>query len=118
MQIVPAVQSQLIAIAKLLQGGRLGEAERACQALLAGAPNHPTAMHMLGLIREQAGEPTAGEQLVRQSLALEPGNAQYRLNLAHLLRRRGRLPEAARPTGRCWQRRRQSARRAMRLRSR
>ena len=95
MQNVPAVQSRLIAITHMLQGGRLGEAEQACQALLAGAPNHPDAVHMLGLIREQAGDASAGEQLVRKSLSLEPGNAQYLLNLAHLLRRRGRLPEAA-----------------------
>jgi Flp pilus assembly protein TadD len=95
MQNVPVVRSQLIAITNLLQGGRVGEAERACRALLMGAPNHPEAVHMLGLIREQAGDASAGEQLVRKSLSLEPGNAQYRLNLAHLLRRRGRLPEAA-----------------------
>ena len=95
MQIVPAVRSQLLAITQLLQGGRVGEAERACQALLAGAPDHPDVVHMLGLIREQAGDAASGEQLVRKSLALEPGNAQYRLNLAHLLRRRGRLTEAA-----------------------
>lgn len=89
-------QSQLLAIADLLQGGRLREAEQACQALLSAAPDHPAAVHMLGLIREQAGFASTGEKLVRRSLSLEPGNAQFRLNLAHLLRRRGRLSEAER----------------------
>jgi Flp pilus assembly protein TadD len=94
MQNPAPVQSQLVTIAQLLQAGRLAEAERGCRALLAAAPNQPAAVHMLGLIREQAGDAPAGEQLVRQSLAFEPGNSQFRLNLAHLLRRRGRLPEA------------------------
>ncbi len=89
-----ALQSQLQSIAGLLQGGRLHEAEQACQDVLARAPRVPAALHLLGLIREQAGGAAGGEALLRQSIALEPANLQFQLNLAQLLRRRGRLKEA------------------------
>ncbi|HEY3730341.1 MAG TPA: tetratricopeptide repeat protein [Steroidobacteraceae bacterium] len=90
-----ALQQQLIAVADLMQGGHLAEAERTCRALLSQTPRQPAALHLLGLIREQAGDAASGEQLVRQSLQLEPGNANFALNLAKLLHRRGRATEAA-----------------------
>jgi Flp pilus assembly protein TadD len=89
------LQSQLIAIADLMQSGRLVEAERACRALLAQSPRQPAALHLLGLIREQAGDPAGGEQLVRQSLQLQPANPKFQFNLAQLLHRHGRASEAA-----------------------
>ena len=88
------LQSRLITIADLMQNGRLAEAERACRELLAQIPQQPAALHLLGLICEQSGDAVAAEQLVRQSLKLEPANLKFRLNLAHLLHRRGRALEA------------------------
>ncbi len=88
------LQSRLIAIADLMQNGRLAEAERACRELLTQIPQQPAALHLLGLIREQSGDAVAGEQLVRQSLQIEPANVKFRLNLGQLLHRRGRAREA------------------------
>lgn len=88
------LQSRLIAIADLMQNGRLAEAERACRELLAQIPQQPAALHLLGLICEQSGDAVAGEQLVRQSLQIEPANVKFRLNLGQLLHRRGRALEA------------------------
>ncbi len=90
-----SLQSGLIAIADLMQNGRLAEAERACRALLTQTPQQAAALHLLGLIREQSGDPAAGEQLVRQSLQIEPANVKFQLNLGQLLHRRGRALEAA-----------------------
>jgi Flp pilus assembly protein TadD len=87
--------SPLIAIAELMQNGRLAEAERACRALLAETPQQADALHLLGLICEQSGDAASGEQLVRQSLQIEPGNLRFRRNLGQLLHRRGRAAEAA-----------------------
>lgn len=89
-----SLQSQLVAIASMLQGGRLQDAERACSSLLARSPRIPAALHLLGLIREQSGVAPGGEELLRQSIALDPANLEFQLNLAQLLRRRGRLEEA------------------------
>ena len=82
-------QSRLIAIADLMQNGRLAEAERACRALLEQIPQQAAALHLLGLIREQSGDAATGELLVRQSLQIEPANPKFRLNLGQLLHRRG-----------------------------
>ncbi len=90
-----SLQSGLIAIADLMQNGRIAEAERACRALLAQAPQQAAALHLLGLIREQSGDAVAGERLVRQSLQIEPANVKFQLNLGQLLHRRGRALEAA-----------------------
>ncbi len=89
------LQPQLIAIADLMQTGRLVEAERACRALLAQIPQQATALHLLGLICEQSGDAAAGERLVRQSLQIEPANLKFQLNFGQLLHRRGRAAEAA-----------------------
>jgi Flp pilus assembly protein TadD len=89
-----SLQSQLVAIASLLKVGRLQEAEQSCQNLLARSPDTPAALHMLGLIREQAGDAAGAEQLVRRSCEYAPDNLQFRLNLAQLLRRHTRLAEA------------------------
>ncbi|MFT3906332.1 MAG: putative 2OG-Fe(II) oxygenase [Steroidobacteraceae bacterium] len=92
---ISLTRSQLVAIAGLLQQRRLGEAEAACRTLLGVAPQDAAAIHMLGLIREQAGDPVLGERLLRQSLALEPQNPHFLGNLAQLLRRCARHQEAA-----------------------
>jgi predicted Zn-dependent protease len=79
-----------------LDEGNLAQAESACRAVLTGQPNNPAALHMLGLIRVRGGDAGAGEELLRRSVELEPGDARLRLNLATFLRRAGRLPEAER----------------------
>lgn len=78
----------------LLQQGRLGEAEAVCRNALAGAPRDGAAVHLLGLIRKEAGDLAGGERLMRESIALAPDRAEFRANLGNLLRRLGRLQEA------------------------
>lgn len=88
------LQSQLVQVATLLQQGQLSAAEASCRTLLAAAPELPAALHLLGLIREQSGDVPAGEQLLRQSINRDPRNADFHVNLAHLLRRHGKAQQA------------------------
>jgi predicted Zn-dependent protease len=85
---------QLQKISQLLHEGALPEAEEACVALLAAYPMQSGATHFLGLVRTRRGDVAAGEQLLRRSVELDPGNSQFRTNFAHFLRRGGRVPEA------------------------
>lgn len=49
----------------LHQNGRLQEAEQAYRAILTTNPNHPDALHLLGVLAFQAGHPQEGERLMR-----------------------------------------------------
>ncbi|MFO1402208.1 MAG: putative 2OG-Fe(II) oxygenase [Steroidobacteraceae bacterium] len=88
-------QNELARVVALLQQGQAGTAEQACRRLLATQPQDAAAQHLLGLIREQAGDPAEAERLLRASVAARPRDAQFLLNLAHFQRRRARHAEAA-----------------------
>jgi Flp pilus assembly protein TadD len=89
-------QAELGRILALLREGKLAHAEAACREVLARSPGNAPTIHLLGLVRKDAGDLSGGEQLMRQSIDLDPRNADYRSNLAQLLRRIGRLTEAER----------------------
>jgi Flp pilus assembly protein TadD len=89
-----AAGSELMAAYGLLRNGRLRDAETACRAVLTRSPRDGGALHLLGLIRKEAGDLTGAERLLRQSITLEPGRADFRANLGNLLRRAGRLADA------------------------
>ncbi|MGE5626260.1 MAG: sulfotransferase [Bacillota bacterium] len=77
--------------------GRLREAEAACHAALKAEPRQPHALHMLGLIRAEAGAVEEGLALVEQALAT--GVVHPAIQAAHgrLLLRLGR-PAGAVPS--------------------
>jgi Flp pilus assembly protein TadD len=89
-----ANQTHLARAYGLLREGRFAQAEALCRQVLGQAPRHAGALHILGLIRKDAGDMGEGERLLAQSIALDPGNADFRANLANLLKRLGRLKEA------------------------
>lgn len=91
----PAIDaSELAHVTTLVRQGNLAGAESACRNLLSKAPRHAAAIHLLGLIRKDLGDTAGGERLLRESITLEPGQPEFRANLAHLLRRIGRPKEA------------------------
>lgn len=88
------VAADLARVTALIRERNLAAAEAACRSLLTKAPRHAAATHLLGLIRKDAGDVVNGERLLRDSIALEPRQAEFRANLANLLRRLGRMREA------------------------
>lgn len=88
--------TDLARVATLLRQSDLAAAETACRSLLTKAPRNAAATHLLGLIRKVAGDAADGERLLRDSVALEPRQADFRANLANLLRQQDRLAEAQR----------------------
>jgi len=77
-----------------LQGSRLEEADALLRAILAQWPEHPDALHLLGVLRLQQGRDEAAAELFRRAVAAVPGNAAAWLNLGLAARRLGRGEEA------------------------
>ena len=77
------------------QGGRLQAAEQIYLQILQVEPNHPDALHLLGLLACTVGKPEIGIEYVRRALELNPGNADAHYNLGTALKQQGKLDEAA-----------------------
>jgi tetratricopeptide (TPR) repeat protein len=77
------------------QQGRLAEAAREYQSFLAAYPDHPDALHLLGVLACQVGHPTRAVELISRAIALRPGVGPYHSNLAEAYRSIGQLDEAA-----------------------
>ncbi len=80
----------------LHQQGRLDEAERAYRQILAEKPEHPGALHLLGVIRQQRDDPDAALDLIGRAISLNPHKAVYRNNYGAALLTLGRYGEALR----------------------
>ena len=70
---------------KLHGAGRLQEAERAYRHVLAAQPAHADALHMLGVLASQCGQPQAGLACIDQAIALKPTAAMFHVNRAAAL---------------------------------
>jgi predicted Zn-dependent protease len=79
--------------AALLQNGRANEGATICRKLLAAAPGHPEALHLLAMATRSA-DPTAAEALFRQSLSRQPRQPATLVNFANFLSSRGRRHDA------------------------
>ena len=75
--------------------GRVNEAFARYQAALVAAPEHPDALHMLGVAYLSMGHALLGMAFVRKAIAHRPEVADYRLNLATALAHQGQIDEAA-----------------------
>jgi tetratricopeptide (TPR) repeat protein len=69
-------------------------AEAIVRNIVAAVPGHPGALHLLGVICYERGEPETGIQFLKAAIASEPGNGHFLSNLAEMCRRQGRLQEA------------------------
>ena len=77
------------------QQGRLDEAARLYQSVLAQRPGDPEAMHLLGVVALQKGDYRRAAEQIGQAIARKPGSAVYHANLAEALRSLGQLDRAA-----------------------
>ena len=76
------------------QAGRLAEAETLYRQILAADPNHPDALHLLGVLAMTLKHNDRAVALMRQAIALQPRNPIYRNNLGNALRQQGALDKA------------------------
>jgi protein O-GlcNAc transferase len=70
-------------------GGRYAEAERAYRQVLAVAPNHANAWHMLGALAHQAGRYREALEMMERALALDPRRADLHSNTGEVCRQLG-----------------------------
>jgi tetratricopeptide (TPR) repeat protein len=82
------------------QGGRLQAAQQIYRRILAAEPNHAEALHLLGLIAYQAGNPDEAAACWRRTVELAPEFAQAHYNLGIAYKDQGKLDAAIA----CWRR--------------
>jgi predicted TPR repeat methyltransferase len=86
---------QAIELAKGLQQRlALNEAETIYRRILAHIPEHPDALHFLGLLQHQHGRPEEATRLISQALRVAPEYADAHNNLGNIYREQDRLNEA------------------------
>jgi len=76
------------------QAGRLAEAERFYRQVLSVNPNHPDALHLLGMIALQTGRLDMAIELLRRAVATNPGIAEFQNSLGNALNDKGLFDEA------------------------
>ncbi|MDP1680622.1 MAG: tetratricopeptide repeat protein [Burkholderiales bacterium] len=67
------------------QAGHLDEAAEIYRVLLDVQPNHPDALHLLGLIENRRGHAAEAVRLIKQAIVLRPQVANFQLSLADAL---------------------------------
>src|SRR4051812_31464948 len=77
-----------------LRAGRAAEAQQISASVLSREPEHPLALHYLGVIAFGAGRAEQAIELLHRAAQREPGNAVYWLALAQALSIAYRYPEA------------------------
>jgi len=76
------------------QAGRLAEAMRGYRRVLKAAPDHPDALHLLGIALLRSNDAKEAIAPLRRAARLKPDDAAVRLNLGNALAQAGRAEEA------------------------
>jgi tetratricopeptide (TPR) repeat protein len=74
--------------------GRLDEAASLYEAALSVDSDDPEALHLLGLVSLQRGDPRTAEALISRAAALEPGEPSFHASLAEVYWALGQLERA------------------------
>jgi protein O-GlcNAc transferase len=77
------------------QAGRLPEAEAIYRQILQSKPDHPDALHLLGMVAHQAGNGAIAVELISRAIRIKPSEAMYRNNLGMALESLGEMDAAA-----------------------
>ena len=88
------LQQALEMAAQHYEAGRLRDAESLLRQLLAQKPDHPDALHLLGLVAHRSGHHEPAIALIRQALVAFPQAADVHANLGAVLATIGRFDEA------------------------
>ncbi|HEX5392827.1 MAG TPA: sulfotransferase [Rhodocyclaceae bacterium] len=74
--------------------GRLAEAEGILRQILSVEPNHAHALHLLGVVAYQAGQPQLALDLIKRAIGEDGNVALFHSNLAEMCRQQGQLEAA------------------------
>ena len=77
------------------RAGRFAEAEAIYQQILQADPQHPDALHMLGLVAAQVGNFQVAITLFQRAIASKPSDPSFHSNLGLALQSSGALEQAA-----------------------
>jgi tetratricopeptide (TPR) repeat protein len=89
------IQDDLSTALRDHQSGRLEQAARIYQGILAQHPDHADALHLLGVVALQQGNPQRAVELIGRAIAVNPSAAAFHCNLAEAYRALGQLDRAA-----------------------
>jgi len=76
------------------QAGQLTQASSAYQQALKTNPNHPDALHLLGMIAHQIGNHSLAAELINQAIQIAPHSPNYYCNLGTVLQAQNKYDEA------------------------
>ncbi|ORU94574.1 MAG: hypothetical protein A6F70_09240 [Cycloclasticus sp. symbiont of Bathymodiolus heckerae] len=76
------------------QAGKLQEAEHLLRQILQQQPQHPFALHLLGIIAQQCNQPDLAIDLIKQAIQANSGIAFFYSNLGEISRQQGQLDES------------------------
>ncbi len=76
------------------QHGQLDQAHDLYQQVLAQAPQHPDALHLLGVLEAQRRNFDRAQALIWQAISVKPDEAMFHNNLANVCVELGQLPQA------------------------
>ncbi|MFT3783347.1 MAG: tetratricopeptide repeat protein [Nibricoccus sp.] len=91
---MPAIPSPLEKALALHRAGQLVEAALLYREFLRKQPNHPDALNLLGLLRQQTGEHAQAVECFTKAMAVVSRNALLHVNRAQSYRAVGRVEEA------------------------
>jgi predicted O-linked N-acetylglucosamine transferase (SPINDLY family) len=90
----PVVDATLAAALQHHQAGRLPQAEQLYRRILTADPHHADALHLLGVVANQAGAPQAAVDLIGRAIAVRGDAPHFHVHLAMALKALGRLDDA------------------------
>jgi RHS repeat-associated protein len=75
------------------QAGRLSDAESLYRQILTQDPNHPDALHLLGMVLIQTNRPKQAIEVIRQAINFQPNIALYHHSLGNALTDLGQVDD-------------------------
>lgn len=76
------------------QAGRLPQAEAIYRQVLQAQPDHPDALHLLGMIAFQIGRPDVAAEFVEKAIRVHPSDPAYHQDFGNVLEALGRPGDA------------------------
>ena len=83
------------------RNGHLDDARKLYGRVLEASPEHPDALHFLGVLKHQGGDSDAAIELIRRAIDALPGEPGPWNNLGNVFAESGRIDEAMQAYGRC-----------------